>query len=346
METRRDTFGGSDHALLASGARRYCAQVLATKAMDLDEHPDAAAVEAARRDLCDVLGFGAGLIDEAHGGAGLDAHGFALVVAEIARISPGLAALLASHNLVLWALARSLGSELAIRSGGWSALAFACEAEGELVHAAFVPGGAVADRIVFCVGDRLHCRAASAVTLTEDQTPLGWRAARPASMTARLVDPAAAPATPWRETDHGVLEAWVLLSTAAVAVGILRESLARASDYARGRYQGGRHLIEHDIIRQKLAAMHVAQTNAGALLAAASQTWHGGVLDLCACRAAKIAASAMAVHAATEAVQIHGGYGYMRDVGVERLLRDARCCQGFPRPADDEVWLALGPLGT
>jgi len=119
------------------------------------------------------------------------------------------------------------------------------------------------------------------------------------------------------------------LGIAAQATGIARAAFEHARDYAMERSQFGRPLVDFQATRFKLADMSIRIARARSLTAAAAQALDG-ITDPEALSAgamaamAKLEASETAVWTADEAVQIFGGYGYMRDYPVERLLRDAK----------------------
>jgi butyryl-CoA dehydrogenase len=110
------------------------------------------------------------------------------------------------------------------------------------------------------------------------------------------------------------------LAVAAVAVGIAAAALEHATGYAAEREQFGRALREFEGIAMKLAEMQVRTDAARALVAAAARLES----DPSRAAGAKIFAADVAMWVTTQAVQIYGGYGYMRDYPVEKLMRDAR----------------------
>ena len=119
------------------------------------------------------------------------------------------------------------------------------------------------------------------------------------------------------------------LGIAAQATGIARAAYEHAAAYARERVQFGKRLADFQVTRFKLADMLARITGARGLTFAAAEMMEGGsdseAPSLRAMAAmAKLCASEAAVWTADEAVQIFGGYGYMRDYPVERLLRDAK----------------------
>ena len=114
------------------------------------------------------------------------------------------------------------------------------------------------------------------------------------------------------------------LGVAAQACGIARAALEHATAYARQRHQFGRPIAEQQAIQFKLADMATQLAAARALVhEVARRKAAGEPLRAWASRA-KLFASEMAMRVTTDAVQVFGGYGYMRDYPVERLMRDAK----------------------
>jgi len=113
----------------------------------------------------------------------------------------------------------------------------------------------------------------------------------------------------------------------ALAVGIAQAALDHASAYALQRTSFGKPIAEHQAIAIKIANM-VQEITAARLL-----TWYSawlvdqGQAATMESSIAKCFASDAAMRACDEAIQIFGGYGYMRDYPVEKLLRDAKLCQ-------------------
>lgn len=117
------------------------------------------------------------------------------------------------------------------------------------------------------------------------------------------------------------------IGIAAQAVGIARAAFDKARRYASERVQFGKPLAEHQAIAQKLADM-ATQINAARLLVHhAAKLRTAGLPCLSEASQAKLFASEMAERVCSEAIQIHGGYGYLVDYEVERHYRDARITQ-------------------
>jgi alkylation response protein AidB-like acyl-CoA dehydrogenase len=114
------------------------------------------------------------------------------------------------------------------------------------------------------------------------------------------------------------------MGIAALAVGIAQAALEHAVAYAGERHQFGRPIRDFQGIQFKLADMATRVEAARALLhrAAAVKAAGGRVTQLASM--AKLFASETAMYVTTEAVQVFGGYGYMKEYPVERLFRDAK----------------------
>jgi len=117
------------------------------------------------------------------------------------------------------------------------------------------------------------------------------------------------------------------IGIAAQAVGMARSALEAALAFARDRIAFGKPIAQHQAINFKLADM------ATQIEAARQLVWHAAALrdagEPCLKEAsmAKLFASEMAERVCSDAIQIHGGYGYVGDFPVERIYRDVRVCQ-------------------
>jgi len=109
------------------------------------------------------------------------------------------------------------------------------------------------------------------------------------------------------------------LIIAAAAGGIMQAARKKAMQYANERYQGGVMIIDHPHLRNILGAMAAAETAMdGAILKASTRA-----PDFPVALGTKIVTTEATVRLCTDAVQILGGYGYMRDFGLEKRMRDA-----------------------
>ncbi len=117
------------------------------------------------------------------------------------------------------------------------------------------------------------------------------------------------------------------IGVAAQSVGIASAALEAAKTYAKQRLTFGKTIAEHQIISFKLADM-ATQIEAARLLYQKAATLRDSNLPcLKEASMAKLFASEMAEKVCSEAIQIHGGYGYLRDFPVEKYYRDVRICQ-------------------
>jgi len=118
--------------------------------------------------------------------------------------------------------------------------------------------------------------------------------------------------------DHG------RLGIAAQAIGIARAALEASARYVAERKQFGRNIGEFQAIQFKLADMATRITAARTLVHAAAAAKERGEKVTRFCSMAKLSATETAMWVTTQAVQIHGGYGYVTDYPVERHMRDAK----------------------
>jgi alkylation response protein AidB-like acyl-CoA dehydrogenase len=117
------------------------------------------------------------------------------------------------------------------------------------------------------------------------------------------------------------------IGIAAQAVGIARAALEAAVAYARERTQFGKKIAEHQSIANMLADMHTRANAAHLLVLHAARLRASGTPCLSEASQAKLFASEMAEWVCSKAIQVHGGYGYVKDYAVERHYRDARVTQ-------------------
>ena len=115
---------------------------------------------------------------------------------------------------------------------------------------------------------------------------------------------------------------------AAQAVGIAQGALELATQYAHQRVQFGKPITSFQGIQWMLADMAAKTEAARSLVYSVASMVDRGVKDVgAASAAAKLFASDVAMEVTTNAVQIYGGYGYMRDYPVEKFMRDAKITQ-------------------
>ena len=117
------------------------------------------------------------------------------------------------------------------------------------------------------------------------------------------------------------------IGIAAQALGIASGAYELALKYSKERKSFGKPISEHQAIQFKLADMHTNINAARLLTLQAARVKDAGQNYVNAAAQAKLFASQVAMDTAIEAVQVHGGYGYVKEFHVERLMRDAKITQ-------------------
>lgn len=117
------------------------------------------------------------------------------------------------------------------------------------------------------------------------------------------------------------------IGIAAQCIGIARAALEAATLYSREREAFAKPLSEHQAVSFKLADMATQIAAARQLTLHAAALKDAGEPCLSEASMAKLFASEMAERVCSDAIQIHGGYGYLQDFPVERYYRDVRACQ-------------------
>src|SRR5688500_10067855 len=131
------------------------------------------------------------------------------------------------------------------------------------------------------------------------------------------------------------------INVAAQATGVARAALEAAIAYARERKSMGKRLIEHQAVNFRLADMATQIEAARQLYLHAARLRDEGKPCLKEASMAKLFASEMAEKVCSDAIQIHGGYGYVSDFPVERMWRDVRVTKIY-EGANDIQRLLIG----
>ncbi|HYB74855.1 MAG TPA: acyl-CoA dehydrogenase [Candidatus Sulfotelmatobacter sp.] len=311
-----------------------------------------------------VLGM---VVPEAYGGAGMDTVSYALAMEEIARHDGALALTVASHNSLCQGHLLIAGSEEQKRKylpplargelmGAWGltepgsgsdAAAMRTTAAIQGNHwvlngsKSFITQGSVAQTyVVLAVTDASRATHGISAFIVERGTP-GFRPGRPehklglrASDTAQLFfeDARIPRENLLGELHHGFMDTLKVLdggriSIAAMAVGLARGALEESLRYAGERRQFGRPIAQFQAIQWKLADMATEIDAARLLTLQAAALKDRGRPSTRASAMAKLFAAEVGMRACAQAVQIHGGYGYLRDFPVERYFRDVKLCE-------------------
>ena len=320
------------------------------------------------------LGLMGMTVPEEWGGAGIDNVSAALAVEEIAAGDGSCSTIVSVHNSVgclpilrfgsadqkerfLKPLARGemLGAFCLTEPGaGSDASALTTRARRDGNHwvlngtKQFITSGSTADlAIVFAVTDPEAGKKGISAFLVPTATP-GWKVVRVeeklglrASDTCQILleDVRLTPDMMLGEEGRGYNIALANLEggrigIAAQAVGMARAAYEAARDYAKERKSFGKPIIEHQAVAFRLADM-ATQIHAARLMTLdAAARRDRGEPCLTEAAMAKLFASEMAERVASDAIQIHGGYGYVADFPVERIYRDVRVCQIYEGTSD------------
>ncbi|MBV9375871.1 MAG: acyl-CoA dehydrogenase family protein [Alphaproteobacteria bacterium] len=320
------------------------------------------------------LGFMGMLVPEEYGGAGGNHVGYALVMEEIAAGEGAVATILSVQNSVGCMPVLQYGSEeqkrrFLVPMAKGETLACFCLTEPQAGSDAaaiqtrawrrgnrwvlsgtkqFISSGSNAQlAIVFAVTDRERGKKGITAFLVPTETP-GFRVTRlehklgqRASDTAQLAfdDVELAPDMMLGAEGEGYRIALSNLEggrigIAAQSVGMARAAYEAALSYAREREAFGKPIIEQQAVAFRLADMATQIAAARGLVFDAAARRDAGEPCIKEASMAKLFASEMAERVSSDAIQIHGGYGYVADFPVERIYRDVRVCQIYEGTSD------------
>jgi len=334
------------YRILRETVREYALKELAEGAERFDLDP---ASPGLREAIAKAGGLGmlSALVPEEMGGGDLDTYALCVALEEMGAESAGVAAALLIHNAAQLPLALCEHKESISRIASSSNLA--CLAHpGELSatggkvkgRAPFAFNAADCSQVVlFTSGGEPEAVAvvegeSEGLEVSMDIHQMGLRPARAGSLFFQGVEATAV--LPEGEKMRKASERVVCLGMAAIATGIARKAFAKAYDYACERYQAGDKIIKHQQMRLMLAEMLAGIEENRALMARACADE-----GLTSAVVAWAKATANGCSAAIDGVQIHGGYGYMRDYGMERLMRDVKYCQMYPMTGQEALLMLL-----
>jgi alkylation response protein AidB-like acyl-CoA dehydrogenase len=290
------------------------------------------------------LGFFGMLAPEHAGGMGLDAPAWVAAVEELAWGEAAVAVLVA-HSVIAADLIARYGST-AVQEQWLAALATGAQVGCIAFASADVRAHRTGDRWRIAGttrwvanGDRaavivLRARAGDGATgvfvipagagvrVAQRYGTLGLRPLALVDMALDVTVPASARLHDGA-ADAAAEDALGRLSAAAIAVGIAQAALDHAVRYSGEREQFGRPIRSFEGLQRKLAEMATRTVAARALVERAAADPDDPVRRAMA----KLVAAECAMYVTTEAVQIFGGYGYMRDYPVEKLMRDAKAME-------------------
>lgn len=134
------------------------------------------------------------------------------------------------------------------------------------------------------------------------------------------------------------------LGIAAQSIGLARAAFEHAHAYALDRQTFGKPIIEHQAVGFRLAEMQTQVEVGRSFLHQVARMRDLGQPCKSEAAMAKLFASEIAEKVASEAIQVHGGYGYLKDFAVERIYRDARICRIYEGTSDIQKMIIAGAL--
>jgi alkylation response protein AidB-like acyl-CoA dehydrogenase len=360
-----------EHLLLQSALREFAAARLAPHAAQWDR--DHVFPKDALRELAGLGTFGIA-VPEAYGGAGMDYTAVAVALEEIAAGDGGVSTIISVNNCPVCAILLNVGSEEQKRAflvplAKGEALGAFCLTEPHVGSNAaalkttavkdgdhyvlngvkqFITSGKHADyAIVIAVTNKDAGKRGMSAFIVPTATP-GYVVARLEEKTGQhssdtaqiLLENCRVPAANriGEEGDGYRIALSSLeggrIGIAAQSVGMARAAFEAALKYAKERESFGKPLFEHQAVNFRLADMATQIEAARQLVLHAAALRDAGQPCLKEAAMAKLFASEMAERVCSDAIQIHGGYGYVADFPVERIWRDVRVCQIYEGTSD------------
>ncbi len=358
------------HVQLRDAVRRYAAEKLAPNApaWDRDKHFPRAEVKGLAQ-----MGLMGVAIPEEWDGAGMDTTALAIACEEISAGDGATCTIVMVTNLVanilhgygnaaqktefLKPVARGdmLGAfALTEPHVGSDAAAITTRAEKNGSNYVlngvkqFITSGKNADvAVVFAVTDKAAGKKGISAFVVPTSTP-GYSASRleektdqRASDTAQVVLENCKVSAAWRLAEEGKGYRIALanlesgrINVAAQATGMAQTALEAALAYSHERMSMGKTLFEHQAVNFRLADMATQVEAARQLYLHAASLRDAGQPCLKEASMAKLFASEMAEKVCSDAMQIHGGYGYVAGFPVERIWRDVRVCKIYEGASD------------
>ena len=360
-----------EHLLLRDSLREFAQSRLAPFAAQWDK--DHTFPVDALRELA-ALGCYGIAVPEQYGGAGMDTTALAVALEEIAAGDGGVSTVVSVNNCPVCAILLKFGSEaqkqaFLVPLARGAALGAFCLTEPHVGSDAaslrtsavrdgdhyvingvkqFITSGKNADyAIVIAVTDKTAGKRGISAFVVPTATP-GYTVARLEDKTGQhssdtaqiLFENCRVPAANLigAEGDGYRIALSSLeggrIGIAAQSVGMARAAFEAALTYARQRESFGQPIFNHQAVNFRLADMATQIEAARQLVLHAASLRDAGQPCLKEAAMAKLFASEMAEKVCSDAIQIHGGYGYVSDFPVERIWRDVRVCQIYEGTSD------------
>ena len=310
------------------------------------------------------LGLLAVVFPEEYGGSGMSTVDYTIVIEELARVDAGVALSTAAHNSLSSGHIFLAGSEEQKKKylpklatgefvGAWGLTenSAGSDAGGTKTTAVkdgdswvlngsktFITNGSFAEvAVIMAVTDKTKGNKGISAFLVEKGTK-GFRPGKKedklgvrSSDTSELIleDCRIPSSNLLGELGKGFIDTLKILDRgrigiAAFSIGIAQGAFEAALSYAKGRKQFNQAIAEFQGVQFKLSEMAMKIDAARLLMLRAAALRDAGREHKTESAMAKLFASEMAVEVALEAIQIHGGYGYVKDYPVERALRDSK----------------------
>lgn len=312
------------------------------------------------------MGFMGVLVPEELGGSGLGYHEYITIVEEISKVDSSIGLSVAAHNSLCTNHILTFGNEEQKKKwipklatgewiGAWGLTEHNTGSDAGGMNTTAVKDGdywvlngaknfithAISGQVAVVIartGQKGDSRGMTAFVI-EKGTPgfssgkkenkLGMRASETAELifdNCRIPD-----ANRLGEVGEGFIQAMKILdggriSIGALALGIGKGAYEAALKYSKERHQFGKPISSFQAIAFKLADMATEIEAAELLLHKAAYLKNNNLPVTTMGAMAKMYASEMCVRVSTEAIQIHGGYGYTKDFPVEKFYRDSKLC--------------------
>ncbi len=350
-----------EQLLIQETARNFALEHLAPSAMERDEK-QAFPTEAMKQ--LGELGFMGMMVDEKWGGAGLDTQSYVLVIQELSKVDASAGVICSVNNSLVCfniekygtdaqkekylrplASGKALGAySLSESVSGSDAAGLQCYAENKGDHyivngtKMWVTNGASSDYVVcFIRTDKSHKTKGITAFIVEKAFP-GFKVGKKENkLGIRASDTTELVFENCKIPKENVLgeEGWgfkIAMETldggrigiAAQAIGIAEGALEAAVKYSKTREQFGQPIAKFQANEFKIADMATRIEASKMLLNRACWLRDNGQKYSKEAAMAKLFASETAMWVTTQAVQLHGGYGYTKEYPVERMMRDAK----------------------
>ncbi len=368
-----------DQSLLRDTVRRFADEVVKPRAKEIDESGE---FPRDFYDQAGELGLAGVAVAEEYGGAGMDTLSYCLVIEEISRACASSGVILSVNNslvcdpidqfgseeqkrefLVPLASGKALGCFALTEPGAGSdpaALRTTAVRDGDDYvlngNKVFITNGTDADvALVFATVDREKKHRGITAFLVRSDTPgysrggheykLGVNASGTTELAFEEMRVPAAHRLGAEGEGFKIAMATLdggRIGIAAQAVGIAQAAFEEALAYSRERQQFGRPIADFQAIQHYLADM-ATELDAGRLLTwKAAWTKENRKRYTLEAAQAKLFTSEMAQRVTNKALQIHGGYGYIREYNVERYFRDARITEIYEGTSEIQKMVIAG----